>query len=82
VAAGNGHSRGRTGRIGYPGFRGNRRSSRPPFGYALLDPQVAREQGVVAAYLFHEALGVLAADEHLERIAGGKSGERASSTTA
>ena len=42
VAAGNGHSRGRTGRIGYPGFRGNRRSSRPPFGYALLDPQVAR----------------------------------------
>ncbi len=36
VAAGNGHSRGRTGRIGYPGFRGNRRSSRPPFGYALL----------------------------------------------
>ena len=27
---------GRTGRIGYPGSRGNRRSSRPPFGYALL----------------------------------------------
>jgi hypothetical protein len=34
---------GGTGRTGYPGSRGNRRSSRPPFGYALLDPQVARE---------------------------------------
>jgi hypothetical protein len=33
----------RTGGIGYSGFRGNRRSSRPPFGYALLDPQAARE---------------------------------------
>jgi hypothetical protein len=35
---------------------------------ALLDPQVAREPEVVAAYLFHEALGVLAADECVGRV--------------
>ena len=36
---------------------------------ALLDPQVARELGVVAADLLDEALGVLSADVDLERVA-------------
>jgi hypothetical protein len=36
---------------------------------AVLDPQVAREFGIIAAHLFDEALSVVAADEHFERIA-------------
>ena len=32
----------------------------------LLDPQVAREFGIVAANLLGEALSALAPDEHLE----------------
>ena len=50
--------------------------------FPLLDPQLRRELGIVAAHLLDEALGVLAADEHLELEPSGKSGERASSTTA
>ena len=41
---------------------------------ALLDPQVRREFGLVAPYLFDEALGVLAADEHLKLDAERKVG--------
>jgi hypothetical protein len=48
----------------------------------LLDPQVARNLGIVAANLFDEPVGVLAADERLDRVPERKSGERASSTTA
>jgi hypothetical protein len=32
----------------------------------LLDPQVARELGIVAPYLLDEAFGVFAADERLD----------------
>ena len=49
---------------------------------ALLDPQLSRHVGIVAAHLLDEPLGVLAADEVLELATSGKSGERASSTTA
>ena len=35
---------------------------------SLLDPQLRRELGIVAAYLLDEALGVLAADERLDRV--------------
>jgi hypothetical protein len=35
----------------------------------LLDLKVARELGVVAANLLDQALGVLAADERLDRVA-------------
>ena len=35
----------------------------------LLDPQVAREPGIVALHLRDEALGVLAPDERLDGIA-------------
>ncbi len=44
----------------------------------LLDPQVARELGIVAANLLDEALGVLAANERLdgvaERVVGARAG--------
>ncbi len=43
----------------------------------FLDPQVARELGVVTANLLDEALGVLAADERLDGVA-----ERVSRTGA
>ena len=33
---------------------------------ALLDPQLRRDLGIVAAHLLDEPLSVLAADEHLE----------------
>jgi hypothetical protein len=36
---------------------------------ALLDPQVTRQLGLVAANLVDEALGVLAADERVDRVA-------------
>jgi hypothetical protein len=39
------------------------------FALPLLDPQVGRELGIIAANLLDEALGVFAADEHLERVA-------------
>ena len=42
---------------------------------ALLDPQVARELGIVAANLLDEALCVLAPDERLEASPSGWSGE-------
>ena len=35
----------------------------------LLDPQLARELGIVAAHLLDEALGVLAAEEDLDGVA-------------
>jgi hypothetical protein len=38
-------------------------------GLALLDPQLRRDLGIVAAYLRDEALGVLEADECLDGIA-------------
>jgi hypothetical protein len=42
---------------------------------ALLDPQVARDLGIVAANLLDEALGVLATGEHLELDAERGAGE-------
>ena len=49
----------------------------------LLEPQVARKVGIVAANLLDEALGILAAaDEHTSSSTpSGKSGESALSTT-
>ena len=44
---------------------------------ALLDPQLRRNLGIVAAHLPDEALGVFAADEHLTSTPSGKLGERA-----
>ena len=49
---------------------------------ALLDPQIGRKLGIVAANVLDEPLRVLRPDEHLERVTYGKSGDRASSTTA
>ena len=46
----------------------------------ILDPQVARELGIVAAHLLDEPLGVLAPHERLdgipERVVGATSGRR------
>jgi hypothetical protein len=36
---------------------------------ALLDPQVSRKVGIVAAHLLDEALRVFAAHEYVERVA-------------
>ena len=36
---------------------------------ALLDPQVAREVAIAAAYLLDEALGIFTSDEHLDGVA-------------
>jgi hypothetical protein len=36
----------------------------------LLDPQVARELGIISAYLLDEALGILAAKEGLDGVPG------------
>jgi hypothetical protein len=58
------------------------RRFRPPASSSLLDPQVAREFGIVAAHLLDEPHGVLAADEHLEFDAEREVGQGASSTTA
>jgi hypothetical protein len=41
----------------------------PCLELALLDPQIGREAGVVAVHVLDEALGVLAPDEHLHRLA-------------
>jgi hypothetical protein len=48
----------------------------------LLDPQVARELGIVAMDLFDETLGILAAQEDVDRLAERVLGDRLSSTTA
>ena len=48
----------------------------------LFDPELRRDLGIVAAHLFDEPLGVLASDEHLERIAEREDRREASSTTA
>ena len=47
---------------------GTGRSPRPGGSRRLLDPKVTCELGVVLAYLFEKPLGVLAADEHLDRV--------------
>ena len=49
--------------------QGLRPGLRPASKHALLDPQVARELGIVAAHHLDEALGVLAADERLDGLA-------------
>jgi hypothetical protein len=48
--------------------------------FALLS--FAANLRLVAPHLLDETLGVLAPDEHLERVAERESGERAPSTTA
>jgi hypothetical protein len=54
----------------------------PPFSSSRTSIRRERGVGIVAAYFLDETLGVLAADEHLERVTERKVGERASSTTA
>ena len=49
---------------------------------ALLDPQLRRHLRIVAAHLLDELLRILATDEVSTASPSGKSGERASSTTA
>ncbi len=54
-----------------PGQRYRDPSLVPParLELALLDPQVARELGIVDPNLLDEALGVLAADERVDGVA-------------
>jgi hypothetical protein len=48
----------------------------------LLDPELLPDLGIVATHLLDEALGVLAANEDLERVTQRELGESATSTTA
>jgi hypothetical protein len=66
VAAGSGHSRGWSWEDWVPQVFARNRTRLVPLGYALPDPQVARELGIVASHLFDDALGVLASDERLD----------------
>jgi hypothetical protein len=50
-------------------FKSERQVQRARLEVALLDPQVARDVGIVSANLLDEALGVLATDEHLDGVA-------------
>jgi hypothetical protein len=64
------------------GYLPNPSSSARRLELRLLDPQVARELGIIAADLLDAALGFLAAMNVSTASPSGKSGERASSTTA
>jgi hypothetical protein len=51
----------------YPGLAASRSPAR--LKLPLLDPQLRRELGIVAAYLLDDALGLLAPDERLDSVA-------------
>jgi len=52
------------------------------FELTLFDSELGCDLGIVSPVLLDEALGVLASHEHSRSSPSGKSGERASSTTA